>query len=397
MMTLIKQKMTWIGIAAVLMVVIVFGAAMLGSVLDVMPKDLPVALVVADQAASFSTGEELAVGKLLQQSLTSHRELPVTWIVIGSEVEARAGLNEHKYYGALVLPEDMSRGVLSLVSASPQPPTVKVLVNEGMNVQASTVVRQLLGQVMREEGKELSTQLLSQIGLASGEIPVDAAKALLSPLVVQEETIHNVGVNNGSGNAPGFLIQIMWMGSLATGFVLFLGSRKSKVAGASGSVAAMMQALMGVAITGLASGLLTWMASSWYGMELRQLTDTWLFLWLVGSAFFALQSSFLNWIGFPAMGILILLMFFSMPILNMAPEMLSHVSRFWLYSWTPLRFAASGLREVMYFGGLHAVSSNAAVLWSIGGVFIALLLASGLKKPLGAAKAKSVADLSHKL
>ncbi|MEC0270185.1 hypothetical protein [Paenibacillus anseongense] len=58
--------------------------------------------------------------------------------------------------------------------------------------------------------------------------------------------------------------------------------------------------------------------------------------------------------------------------------------------------AITGLAKLCDFGGLHAVSSNAAVLWSIGGVFIALLLASGLKKPMGAAKAKSVADLSHK-
>ncbi len=380
-MAVIKQRMTWIGILAVLVVEIVFGAAMLYSVLGVKPKDLPVALVVADQPASLSTEEHLAVGEQLRKTLASHKEWPVALKVISSEAEALEGLNEHEYYGALVLPEDMSRGVLSLVSAVSQRPTVKILVNEGMNTQASTAVSQLLGQVMMEASKELSSQLLDQIGQSSGEIPVNAAKALLTPFVVREEIIHPVGVNNGSGNAPGLLIQIMWMGSLVTGFVLFLSGRKSRVAGARSGTAAIMQALMGVAITGVASGFLTWMASSWYGMELKQVTDTWLFLWLAGSAFFSLQSSLLNWIGFRAVGILVMLMFFSMPILNMAPEMLSQGSRFWLYSWTPLRFAASGLREVMYFGGLDAVSSNAAVLGLIGGGFIALLLASGLKKP----------------
>jgi hypothetical protein len=52
------------------------------------------------------------------------------------------------------------------------------------------------------------------------------------------------------------------------------------------------------------------------------------------------------------MAILVLLMFFSMPVLNMAPEFLSQTTQDWFYSWTPLRFVAVGLREVMYFGGL---------------------------------------------
>ncbi|MFS0723665.1 hypothetical protein [Paenibacillus sp. 1P07SE] len=42
-------------------------------------------------------------------------------------------------------------------------------------------------------------------------------------------------------------------------------------------------------------------------------------------------------------GLLVLLMFFSMPLLNMAPEFLSQTTRDWIYSWTPLRFAVGGL------------------------------------------------------
>ncbi|MFD0696211.1 hypothetical protein ACFQZT_19230 [Paenibacillus sp. GCM10027628] len=121
------------------------------------------------------------------------------------------------------------------------------------------------------------------------------------------------------------------------------------------------------------------MASSWYGMELANAGETWLFLWLAGSAFFLLQSSLLNWIGFPAMPLLVLLMFFSVPLLNMAPEFLTQTTRDWIYSWTPLRFAAGGLREVMYFDGLNTVGSNAFVLWGVAMGFLVLLLASGFK------------------
>jgi membrane associated rhomboid family serine protease len=80
------------------------------------------------------------------------------------------------------------------------------------------------------------------------------------------------------------------------------------------------------------------------------------------------------------MAILVLLMFFSMPVLNMAPEFLSQTTQDWIYSWTPLRFVSGGLREVMYFGGLESVSTNASVLGIIGGAFLVLLLASSVKK-----------------
>lgn len=86
-----------------------------------------------------------------------------------------------------------------------------------------------------------------------------------------------------------------------------------------------------------------------------------------------------HWIGFRGIPLLILLMFFSMPLLNMAPEFLSQTTRDWIYSWTPLRFAAGGLREVMYFGGLDAVGSNTFVLWGVAVGFLVLLLASGFK------------------
>ena len=60
----------------------------------------------------------------------------------------------------------------------------------------------------------------------------------------------------------------------------------------------------------------------------------------------------------PCNAALVLLMFFSVPLLNMAPEFLSQTTRDWIYSWTPLRFAAGGLREVMYFGGLDALTQT---------------------------------------
>ncbi|MCL6602164.1 MAG: DUF3533 domain-containing protein [Paenibacillus sp.] len=379
-MTLLKQKKLWLGLIALFVVLIVFGAAMMGSVVGAKPKNLPVAIVVLDKQVGLPTGEFLAVGDAVREKLMSNKQLPIVWKIVGSEAEARAGMDKQEYYGALVLPVDLSSGMLSLASPNPMPAVVKMITNEGMNTQASSVVKQILGAAMNGASLELSTQLLKQISQQSEQIPVGAAKALLSPITVQEETIHAVGINNASGNAPGLLTQTLWIGSLAIGLILSLLSRQAVAKGAQRWSLILTQTFIGLLVIIGVSGFLVWMASSWYGMELANAVDAWLFLWLAGSAFFLIQSSLLNWIGLPAMGILVLLMFFSMPVLNIAPEFLSQATQDWLYSWTPLKFVAAGLREVMYFGGFKAGSMNAEVLWGISGVFLVVLVASGVKK-----------------
>jgi YhgE/Pip-like protein len=117
-MGLLKQKQLWISIVAVFVVLMVFGAAMMGSVLGAKPRDLPVALVVLDEKAEIPGGGTLDVGAMVREKLLANTALPVKWQIVGSEAAAREGLQEREYYGALVLPVDMSSGMLGLVSSA---------------------------------------------------------------------------------------------------------------------------------------------------------------------------------------------------------------------------------------------------------------------------------------
>jgi YhgE/Pip-like protein len=107
-MALFKQKTLWLGIVAVLIVLMVFGVAMMGSIVGAKPKDLPIALVVVDQPAKLPSGETLSIGEMVREKLLSNAQLPVNWNIVGSEEKVREGLNEQEYYGALVLPADLS-------------------------------------------------------------------------------------------------------------------------------------------------------------------------------------------------------------------------------------------------------------------------------------------------
>lgn len=99
-----KMKTARIGFVVVFVVILVFGLALMGSVLSAKPQNLPVAIVVLDQPAKLPDGSTLAVGEMVKEKLKGIAELPVKWVEISSEAELATQLDEQKVYGALVLP-----------------------------------------------------------------------------------------------------------------------------------------------------------------------------------------------------------------------------------------------------------------------------------------------------
>ncbi|MBP3966949.1 DUF3533 domain-containing protein [Paenibacillus sp. DLE-14] len=375
---LLKQKLVWIGAVAVLAVLMVFGVAMIGPAAGAAPKELPVALVVLDQPVDQPDGNKLAVGETLKEKMTQQTQLPIKWEIVGSKEEALAGIDEQKYYGALILPADLSAGLLSLQTAAPQPAQLQIYVSEGKNAQVAGTVNMLLQVAMDKVGIQLSTQLLAEIGKHTDAIPVTAAGALIEPFTVSSQIVHPVGANNASGNAPLLLTQMMWLSCLAVSITLFLASQQAVKAGGGHMRIVLTKLVTGLVIVTGATAFLVWMSGSWYGMELSDRTQLWLFLLLAGSAFFLFQTTLLRWIGMPAVPLMVLLFFFSMPVINMAPEMLPAVAKDWLYSWTPLRFVATGLRSVMYFDGTNMNGTYQVLGW-LSGICMVVAAASVLK------------------
>ncbi|MCU6707380.1 ABC transporter permease [Paenibacillus sp. J5C_2022] len=377
---MIKQKMLWIGTVAVLVILMIFGLAMMGSVLGAKPKSLPVAFVMLDQPIDLPGSGTMALGEMIGQKVSGLEQLPIDWKLMSSEEEAQEAMKRQAVYGVLVIPTGFSKGVQSLQTPSPNPATVRVYVNEGLNMQAATMVKTILGQVMRNVQVEMTSQLLEQIGQRAPQLPVSSMQGLLTPFLVEEITSHSAGENNGNGSAPNMLVQIVWIGSLVGSAFLYLAARNANQAGGRKWQNSTMQVLLAVAFALVNSLFTLWMAKSWYGMEVDDATSVWMFLWLMAAAFMLLQLSLVNWIGLAGIGLCVLLFFFSMPLLNLPPEFMSQATQDWIYSWTPLRYAASGLRNIMYFGGEEGMLLPLGVMWWLVGICAVLLLASALRK-----------------
>ncbi|BFT75406.1 ABC transporter permease [Paenibacillus sp. P36] len=384
-MSFFKMKTARIGFVVVFVVILVFGLALMGSVLSAKPQNLPVALVVLDQPATLPDGSALAVGEMVKEKLKGIAELPVKWVEVSSEADLETQLDEQKVYGALVLPADLSSGVASLQSPSPKPATVRIVLNEGTNAQAVSAVRMILQQVTNTISSQLSGQLLGQIGQHTQQMPVSAANALLHPFQLTEQVVHPAGSNNANGSAPNLLVQIMWLACMVASAFLFVTARQHGQNRRSLASTVASQLTVGVLLVTAASAFLLWMAHAWYGMAIAQLGATWLYLWLMAVAFFLVQTALLNWIGLPSMLLLVLIFFFSIPVIGMPQELLPQVTVDWLYSWTPLRYAAAGLRSIMYFAGKGTLSQSLYVLAGMAAAGL-ILAALAVFKPRKAAR-----------
>ncbi|URN95652.1 MAG: DUF3533 domain-containing protein [Candidatus Pristimantibacillus lignocellulolyticus] len=378
-MKISKYKGYAIVIVAVLVVTIIFGVAMFGSIADAKPKELPVALIVLDEGVLMPDGSVYNVGATLAQQWQANAELPFEWQQATSEEELQLQFDNQEVYGAIILPKELSANLLSLATPTPEQAIMKAIYNEGMNSQATSVIKQVMHNVLGVMNEQLSQQLLTQVSAQTGgAIPATIAAELISPIQLEEQIVHPIGERQAMGNAPGLLTQMLWISNLITAAALFFILRKFNATAIHPLKNRVEQATIGLILPIITSALMVWMASSWYGMELTSSFETWVWLTVVSYSFFYMQSALLNWIGLPAMGLLVLLMFFSMPVMNLAPQFLSDVTVTYLYNWTPLRIATSSIREVLYFGGLQFNTNTAITILTIAILSMVLLITSSV-------------------
>lgn len=380
------QKTVWIGLAAMIAVIAVLGWAILGSTVNPVPKNMPIALVAADRGAELPGAGKVNVGEMIKQKLTAAQAQaaggeapPFAWTVLDSESEAMVGLDRQTYYAVMILPDNLSANYVSLLSPAPGTAGIRVLINQGKSGVAATMAAQALGKMVEGINAQLREQAFAQIQQARGTtVTITQAKALAAPLAASFETVHPIAANTANGNAPVVLTQLAWLAALTASALLYLTGGKLKEAGRLTVVAA--QLIAGAVYAAVAAGSELLISGSLFGLRVPDWTNTFLFLMLAVFCFYLLQSAVISWIGLKGMPILVLLFFFGLPILGLPPEFLPDATRDWLYSWIPFRFSVEGLRDLFYFRQGLNVGAPAAILGWIGVAGAALMIASVTKR-----------------
>ncbi|WP_394557667.1 YhgE/Pip domain-containing protein [Priestia aryabhattai] len=385
-MKLSNQKLIYLSPIIVVAVIFIFTLTLIPSVSQA-PKNLPIAFVNADEGMTVPAKGKVNIGDHIKQNMksSSAEQSSVKWIFVSTTKEVEKGLNNQKYYGALIIPKDFTKKQVTLQAAQPEAPAIRLLVNQGMNTAASTLASQVLNGAVDQMNENMRLQLVKRFEQSGTQLSANQALALAVPIQKTVINVNKTGTHSVNGNAPVSLFQPLWMASIAGAAVVFLSihkitfsSRKEKIVNQVGFV------IIGATLA-LAAGFgLAWLAEV-VGISVPSFLDTALFLAIAYFSFFTLISAALSWLGLKGLPIFVIILFFGAPLLPMAPEIMPDFYREWIYPWLPMRFMVDGVRELFFFGEHltwnHSVSALALIsLISLCALFASALPASSVKK-----------------
>ncbi|MED4402559.1 ABC transporter permease [Metabacillus fastidiosus] len=381
-----KNKLVFFSPIIALVIIFIFSLTLFPSVQPEL-KNLPIAIVNEDVGVEIPNQPKMNMGQTIVEMVqknsktTTDQEDPVVkWIEVKNTEEVQKGLDNQKYYAALVIPKDFSAKQASLRTPKPSSPEVEIFINQGMNTMASTMAGKILNGVVDNINNNVRTQLLDGLEQQEAKLTAKQAESLINPITKKVTNINEIGANSANGNAPISLFQPLWMASLASAAIIFIAISKAAITNRKENFTAkLVQILIGVILSLVIGFGLTWLADGMVGLHIPHFTDISLFLSITSFCFFLMISAVLSLLGLKGMPIFILMLFFGAPLLAMAPEMMSPFYRDWIYSWLPMRFMIEGLRELFFFDKVLTWNSSVSTLVWIGVVSMIIILASALR------------------
>jgi len=390
-----SNRLFIVPIIAILILGLIFMTAVLPMV-KMDPKNVPLGLVVADE------GE---MGNTLSEALLANAPELVKFKQFDSIETLEAAMDEREVYGALVLPTDFSSKVATLQTDAPEKATVQIYINEGANATVSTLVQSALTNMVTGLNTQLSSQMLASVQAKTDEMkqqlePVFQAQGEGSPLAqvgemispiqpskvqdlanpIQSEVI-KVNKTGSLGNAPIAFMTVTWFSSLIGAVMLYLVGNKRTFASRLEKIKFnTLQSIMPF-VYGLVAGYVaTWYATWLLGFEFEYFNRTALFIAICVTAFTYMIFATLRWLKLPSIVIYVLLMFFSMAAVQLAPEMMPSFYRDYIISWLPLRFFVEGLREVLFFSHDVINSYSGVLIWVLVIAFVLVWIKNVVEK-----------------
>ena len=363
-------------LAAPIAVAVVLGLILMSAIYPMVkmsPKNIPVGIVATDE------GE---IGKALAAGLMQNAPETVRFVRFDSVAQLEEAMDKRDVYGALVLPADFSAKLATLRTGAPEKATVQIYVNEGANPTVANLMQTALANMASMINAQLSAQMLS----ANPDAPIPAGRIADFANPVRTEIV-KINPAGHMGNAPLSFLTGVWFTSLIGGVALYLfGNRRSFASRAEKLKLNAVQSVMPF-VYGLVTGyVLAWYSTWLYGFEYESFNKVALYLALVVAAFVFMIFATLRWLKLPGIVIYVLLMFFSMPAVQLAPEMMPAFYRDWLFSWLPIRIYVDGIREILFISGDYFNRYSMILIWILA-VALVLVWVKNLSEKTKTAKA----------
>ena len=330
--------------------------------------DLPIAVVNQDK-----TDTTKAMVEKLKENSQINDKVSIKWEEVSTKDEAVDKMNNGEYYGALVIPENYEKSVASLSTPNAKAPEFTIVIK---NSQLSTQVTQILTQIANKSGDAASLQIIKKAEAANKPLPAKIVENLMKPVMVNVEYINTTG---DFSSAPGVFFSPLWISSLIGSVLLFTLGRKETYT-AKGRLLDKLIRLGFIAVASIVVGFLAPNLVNWIlGVSVENYTQTAWFLTIGAFAFMTLIFGTISWLGIVGAPLFVLMLFFGLPILSLAPEMLGSFYTQWILPWLPMRMLYDGIKNMLFFnqGLWNSGTKDLVVVATVG---VILILSSVLKK-----------------
>lgn len=164
-----------LAIAAICLVPLLYGVLYLWAFWNPYARvdSLPVAIVNLDQPARIN-GVTLHAGNDLVAALKKSKSFG--WTVV-SAAQARAGLQNQKYYISLTIPANFSANLASANTATPRAATLAVQQNEASNLLATQIASRVFVETQLTMAQTVQRQYFSHVFVAFSDLHGQIAKA----------------------------------------------------------------------------------------------------------------------------------------------------------------------------------------------------------------------------
>nr|WP_263314136.1 ABC transporter permease [Mammaliicoccus sp. Marseille-Q6498] len=400
-MNIFKKKLYWMTPILVIVILLLLSIAFLPAY-NPQPKSVPIAIVNHDNGTKMQD-KDVNIGKTFEDKITGNKDLSekVKWVKVDSTKDLKQGFKDNKYYGALILDDNLSKDSLSKVQKVAQdakmkemkekiqsgdiPPEqakkmqsqskvepvkvnqgkVNIIVNEGASMQGSQLANTMLTTIGDQLNNQISKQGIQTLEKMNVDVSASDIQGITNPVKVHKENMNAVKSHQGNGNLPFLMFTPVWLASLVGSVVLFFSFRTSNNITVKSRIIAALGQLAAAIVTALIGGFgYIHFMTGVLDVTIDHPNKVALYVSITILAFISLILGVMTWLGMKAIPLFMILLFFSMQLLMLPKQMLPQFYQDYMIGWNPFRHYAETLRDLIYLN--HNIEFNSTIWMFIG-------------------------------
>lgn len=407
-MNIFKKKLFWMTPILVIVILLLLAIAFIPAY-NPEPKSVPIAIVNQDKGTTMQD-KDVNIGKTFADKIKDNKDLSdkVEWIDVDNKKDLKQGFKDNKYYGALILDENLSKDSISKVQKTVQdakikemqsqmkekiesgqiPPEqakkmqeqnkvepvkvkqgqVEIIVNEGSSMQGAQLANTMLTTIGDQLNTQISKQAIQTLDKMDVDVSASDIQGITNPIKVDKTNMNAVKSHQANGNLPLLMFTPVWLASLVGSVVLFFSFRTSNNITIKDRIIASLGQLGGAIVTALIGGFgYIYFMTQVLDVTINEPTKIGLYISITILAFISLILGFMTWLGVKAIPLFMVLLFFSLQLIMLPTQMLPQFYQEYMIGWNPFRHYAETLRGLLY---LHLDIELNSTMWMFIGFII---------------------------